>query len=86
MGTITINGRECNFTDEKNVLEVIRNNGFNVPTLCYRKDLWKDFGACRMCMVEVEGRGLQAACNMPPRDGLVIQTNTAKLRKIRKVM
>ena len=86
MGTITINGRECNFTDEKNVLEVIRNNGFNVPTLCYRKDLWKDFGACRMCMVEVEGRGLQAACNMPPRDGLVIQTNTAKLRKIRKVI
>ena len=86
MGTIIINGRECNYTDEKNVLEVIRNNGFNVPTLCYRKDLWKDFGACRMCMVEVEGRGLQAACNMPPKDGLVIQTNTAKLRKIRKVI
>lgn len=86
MGTIIINGRECSFTNEKNVLEVIRNNGFNVPTLCYRKDLWKDFGACRMCMVEVEGRGLQAACNMPPKDGLVIQTNTTKLRKIRKVI
>ena len=86
MGTIIINGRECNFTNEKNVLEVIRNNGFNVPTLCYRKDLWKDFGACRMCMVEVEGRGLQAACNMPPREGMVIHTNTAEIRKIRKVI
>ena len=83
MGKMIINGRECEFTNETNVLEVIRNNGFNVPTLCYRKDLIKDFGACRMCMVEVEGKGLQASCNMPPKEGMVIKTETAELRRIR---
>lgn len=86
MSKIIINGRECEYTNEKNVLEVIRNHGFNVPTLCYRKDLIKDFGACRMCLVEVEGRGLQAACNMPPKDGMVIKTHTEKIRKIRKTI
>ena len=83
MGKMIINGRECEFTNETNVLEVIRNNGFNVPTLCYRQDLIKDFGACRMCMVEVEGKGLQASCNMPPKEGMVIKTETAELRRIR---
>lgn len=86
MGKIIINGKECEFTNEKNVLEVIRNNGYNVPTFCYRKDLTKDFGACRMCLVEVEGRGLQTSCTMPPRDGLVIKTHTEKIRKIRKTI
>ena len=86
MGKITINGRICEFTDEKNVLEIIRNQGFNVPTLCYRKDLLKDFGACRLCMVEVVGRGLQASCNLPPKDGMEIKTETSELRKMRKVI
>ena len=86
MSKIIINGRECEYTNEKNVLEVIRNHGFNVPTLCYRKDLIKDFGACRMCLVEVEGKGLQASCNLPPRDGMVIKTHTEKIRKIRKTI
>ena len=84
MGKMIINGKECEFTNERNVLEVIRNNGFNVPTFCYRPDLTKDFGACRMCVVEVEGKGIQTSCTMPPRDGLVIKTNTEKTREIRK--
>lgn len=84
MGKMIINGKECEFSNERNVLEVIRKNGFNVPTFCYRPDLTKDFGACRMCVVEVEGRGIQTSCTMPPRDGLVIKTNTQKTREIRK--
>ncbi|MCM1264567.1 MAG: NADH-dependent [FeFe] hydrogenase, group A6 [Candidatus Gastranaerophilales bacterium] len=84
MGKMIINGKECEFSDERNVLEVIRKHGFNVPTFCYRPDLTKDFGACRMCVVEVEGRGVQTSCTMPPRDGAVIYTNTEKVRKIRK--
>lgn len=84
MGKMIINNKECEFTNERNVLEVIRKNGFNVPTFCYRPDLTKDFGACRMCVVEVEGRGIQTACTMPPRDGVVIRTNTEKTREIRK--
>ena len=86
MGKMIINGKECEFTNERNVLEVIRKNGFNVPTFCYRPDLTKDFGACRMCVVEVEGRGVQTSCTMPPKDGLVIKTNTQQVRRIRKTI
>ena len=86
MGKMIINGKECEFTDEANILEVIRKYGFNVPTFCYRPDLKDAFGACRMCVVEIEGRGIQSSCTMPPQDGLVIHTNTAKVRRIRKTV
>lgn len=86
MGKMIINGKECEFTNEANILEVIRKNGFNVPTFCYRPDLKDAFGACRMCVVEVEGRGVQSSCTMPPQDGLVIHTNTARVRRIRKTV
>ena len=77
--TLFINGKEVEFTDEINILEVMRKNGFNVPTFCYRPDL-KPFGACRMCVVEIEGRGIQTSCTMPPEIGLKIQTNTERTR------
>ena len=86
MGKMIINGKECEFTNEANILEVIRKNGFNVPTFCYRPDLKDTFGACRMCVVEVEGRGVQSSCTLPPQDGLVIHTNTARVRRIRKTV
>lgn len=86
MGKMIINGKECEFTNEAKILEVIRKNGFNVPTFCYRPDLKDTFGACRMCVVEVEGRGVQSSCTMPPQDGLVIHTNTARVRRIRKTV
>lgn len=86
MGKMIINGKECEFTNEANILEVIRKNGFNVPTFCYRPDLKDTFGACRMCIVEVDGRGVQSSCTMPPQDGLVIHTNTARVRRIRKTV
>lgn len=85
MNTLTINGKEVEYTDEKNILEVIRKAGMNVPTFCYRPDL-TPFGACRMCVVEIEGRGIQASCTMPPEPGLKIQTNTEKTRRIRKTV
>lgn len=83
--TLFINGKEVEFTDEINLLEVMRKNGFNVPTFCYRPDL-KPFGACRMCVVEIEGRGIQTSCTMPPEAGLKIQTNTERTRRIRKTV
>ena len=49
-----IDGKEVEFTDEPNLLEVIRKAGLNVPTFCYRPDL-TSFGACRMWVVEVDG-------------------------------
>lgn len=83
--TLFINNTEVEFTDEKTVLEVIRNNGFDVPTFCHHPELTQ-FGACRMCVVEQEGRGIQASCTMPPREGIKIHLNSAKVRKIRKTI
>jgi NADH-quinone oxidoreductase subunit G len=83
--TLIINGTEVEFKDEPNLLEVMRKHGFNVPTLCYRPDLTQ-FGACRMCVVEIEGRGIQTSCTMPPEPGLKIQTNSPRVRKIRKMV
>ncbi len=83
--TLFIDGKEVEFTDEPNLLEVIRKAGMNVPTFCYRPDL-TSFGACRMCVVEVEGRGIQSSCTMPPENGLKIHLNTARTRRIRKTV
>ena len=51
MGTITINGKKVEFTNEKNLLTIIRKAGIEVPTLCYQPEL-SIFGACRLCTVE----------------------------------
>ena len=83
--TLYIDGLEVEFTNEPNLLEVIRKAGLNVPTLCYRPDL-TSFGACRMCVVEIEGRGIQTSCTMPPEAGLKIHLNTDQTRKIRKTV
>lgn len=83
--TLFIDGREVEFSNEPNILEVIRKAGLNVPTFCYRPDLTQ-FGACRMCVVEIEGRGIQSSCTMPPEPGLKIHLNTEKTRRIRKTV
>ena len=85
MGYMTINGKKVEFTNERNVLAVIRNAGIEVPTLCYQPEL-SIFGACRLCTCE-DGRGkLFAACSEPPKDGMVVYTHTERLRKNRKLI
>lgn len=83
--TLFIDDKEVEFTNEPNILEVIRKAGMNVPTFCYRPDLTQ-FGACRMCVVEIDGRGIQSSCTMPPEPGLKIHLNTEKTRRIRKTV
>lgn len=87
--TLYINGKPVEYTDEPNLLEVIRKAGFNVPTLCYRPDLTK-YGACRMCVVEVEypnGRVMvNSSCTMPPEPNIKVKTNTQRVRNIRKTV
>lgn len=87
--TLLIDGKEVEFTDEPNLLEVIRKAGMNVPTFCYRPDLTQ-FGACRMCVVEVEypnGRTMiNSSCTMPPEKGINVHLNTEKTRRIRKTV
>ena len=85
MGTITIDGRKVEFTDEKNLLTVIRKAGIDIPTLCYHSEL-STFGACRLCTVEDDRGRTFASCSEEPRDGMVIYTNTGKLKKYRKLI
>ena len=81
MGYMTIDGRTVEFTDEPNVLAVIRKADIDIPTLCYHSEL-STFGACRLCTVE-DDRGKTFASSEEPRDGMVIYTNTAKLKRYR---
>ncbi len=83
--TLFVDGKEVEFTDEPNLLEVIKKAGITIPTFCYRPDL-TTFGACRMCVVEIDGRGIQSSCTMPPEAGLKIHTNTQRVRRIRKTV
>ena len=85
MGTITINGKKYEFTDEKNILTIIRKAGIEVPTLCYQPEL-SVFGACRLCTVEDDRGRCFASCSEEPRDGMVIYTHTERLRKHRKLI
>ena len=85
MGTITIDGRKVEFTDENNLLTVIRKAGIDIPTLCYHSEL-STFGACRLCTVEDDRGRTFASCSEEPRDGMVIYTNTGKLKKYRKLI
>jgi NADH-quinone oxidoreductase subunit G len=83
-GYVSIDGVKFAIDGRKNLLEVIRASGVDLPTFCYNSEL-SVYGACRMCIVEIDGRGLQAACSTPPEDGMVVHTNTASTMRIRRM-
>lgn len=82
---VTIDGIPVEIEGEKNLLELIRKIGIKLPTFCYHTEL-SIYGACRMCMIEDERGNLEAACSTPPRGGMVIRTNTERLRRYRKMI
>ena len=82
---MTIDGIPGEINGEKNLLELIRKVGIKMPTFCYHSEL-SIYGACRMCMVENQWGGLDAACSTPPKAGMQIRTNTERLRKYRKMI
>jgi len=71
--------------DERNLLELIRKSGIELPTFCYHTEI-SIYGACRMCMVEVEGRGVLPACSIVPEDGMIVHTGTKQIRDMRKMI
>lgn len=85
MGVMIIDGNRVEFTDEKNILTIIRKAGVELPTFCYYSEL-STYGACRMCVVEDKWGGIMASCSEPPKDGMIIYTNTPKLQKHRKMI
>lgn len=82
--TLTIDNIKVEVPSNYTVLEAAKTAGVDVPTLCYMKKV-NEIGACRVCVVEVEGnRNLQASCVFPVAEGMVVKTNTKKVREARK--
>jgi len=83
---LTINNKKINTEAGTTILKAAKQNGINIPSLCYL-DCVHQFGACRICSVEVTGaRTLQAACMTEVRDGMEVFTNSKKVLKTRKVL
>jgi predicted molibdopterin-dependent oxidoreductase YjgC len=81
-----IDDKEIVTSPDKTILEAAQDNAIRIPRLCYEERL-KPHGACRICIVEVEGaRGFLPACATTVTDGMVVKTNTPVLRRIRKTL
>lgn len=85
MEYMTIDGRPVPIEGEKNILQLVRKAGIDIPTFCYHSEL-SIYGACRMCVVEDEKGRIFASCSEQPRAGMVIHTNTKKLQQYRKLI
>ena len=72
------------YEGERNLLEVARKAGIDIPTFCYHSDL-SVYGACRLCLVDIEGRGIVTSCTTLPEPGMKLRTNTEEIRDIRKI-
>jgi len=84
--TITIDDCQVSGRDRMTILEVASENDIDIPTLCYHQDL-TPLGACRLCVVEVEGtRTLVASCHTPITPGMVIHTHSPKVIETRKAI
>ncbi len=82
--TIKINGIPYSVPNGVTILEACQQNGIDIPTLCYLKEI-NEIGACRMCVVEVKGaRNLAASCVYPVTDGMEVITNSPKIQQYRK--
>lgn len=86
MCNITIDGIAVKADDSMTILEASASAGIRIPTLCYLKDI-NEIGACKMCVVEIEGREhLTTSCNTQVADGMNITTNSDRVIRSRKQM
>ncbi|MCB8815134.1 NADH-dependent [FeFe] hydrogenase, group A6 [Desulfosporosinus shakirovi] len=84
MINLSINNKLVSVPEGSTILEAAKHNKIDIPNLCNLDGVHK-FGSCRLCVVEVEGdKNLQASCMVQVRDGMVVHTNTDKVRKVRK--
>lgn len=82
--TLTIDERQVSAHADQSVLDVARENGIAIPTLCFLEGL-SEVGACRLCLVEIKGVAkLQPACVTRVREGMEVVTQTARLSAYRK--
>ena len=84
MVNLTIDGRQISVEENTTIMEAARSVGIQIPSLCYLKGI-NEIGACRVCVVELEGKDrLITACNNICEEGMVIYTNSPKVRKDRR--
>ena len=82
--TLKIDGQDIGAREDETILELARENGLNIPTLCYLEGV-SAFGGCRLCMVEIQGANrLFPACTTYPDEGMEIVTNSNRLQTYRK--
>nr|WP_302140831.1 [FeFe] hydrogenase, group A [uncultured Schaedlerella sp.] len=84
MVNLTIDGKQISVQENTTIMDAAAQNGIHIPKLCYLKDI-NEIAACRVCVVELEGKGkLITSCNNVAEEGMVIFTNSPKVRKHRK--
>ncbi len=82
---VMVDGVQVEVPKGSTILDAAKIAGIDIPTLCFLKGI-NEIGACRICLVEVEGtRALQASCVYPVSDGMVVRTNTPAVREARRV-
>lgn len=87
MTTLTIDGQEVEALEGSSILEVAREHGIEIPTLCYHEAL-EPYGSCRLCVVEIEterGPRLVASCVHPAEEGAVVRTSTEMVQRSRRM-
>ncbi len=81
---ITIDNKKLEVRQNKTILQAARDNNIYIPSLCALEHL-SSYGACRLCVVEVDGlRGFPTSCTTPVEDGMIIRTNTSEVRNLRQ--
>src|SRR5262249_57956530 len=82
--TLTIDGIEVKVPEGTSVMRAAMELGTKIPKLC-ATDMVEAFGSCRLCLVEIEGRaGTPASCTTPVAPGMVVKTQTERLKKLRR--
>ena len=83
---IEVNGKEISAKEDETILVALERAGIKIPTLCYMKDL-APTGACRLCVVEVEGfPNLVPSCSHPVQEGMKIHTRSPEVLRARRVI
>ncbi|MDA3956146.1 formate dehydrogenase subunit alpha [Oceanispirochaeta sp.] len=81
---ISINGQTIRVEKGRNLLDAARENGFDIPSLCYMKHM-HSLETCRMCVVRIEGLpGLKSACSLPVKEGMVVTAFDDEIEKVRR--
>jgi bidirectional [NiFe] hydrogenase diaphorase subunit len=80
---LIIEGKKVKAEPGTKILKAALDAGIYIPNLCYLPEADLPFGGCRLCYVEVEGRGLVTACTLPVNDGMVVHTQTSEINRLR---